>query len=110
MEFVKVMNGFNRMCQGNDCNECSFEGKGNCLEYLYSNPVESEEWIVKWLEENPAKTYLTEVLKHFPNTPVHQEYGFPIGFCPCDIGANCDCKNVDNPVKACLNCWNVEVL
>lgn len=111
MEFVKVMNGFNRMCKVSECKTCQFKKvEGNCLEYTYEYPAEAEELITEWLETNPVKTYLTEVLKHFPDTPVHQEYGFPIGICPRDLGAKGDCEHIDDPVKACLDCWNIEVL
>lgn len=111
MEFVKTINGFNRMCALNSCDDCPLKFvKGNCLEYLYTDPISSEELISKWLETNPSKTYLSEVLKHFPETPLHPKYGFPIGICPHDLGQNEGCIYGDAPISRCADCWNTEVL
>jgi hypothetical protein len=105
MEFKKVISGFKRMCAVNDCSTCPLTGaEDNCLEFLYSDPNSVEEIIAEWLENNPTKTYLTEVLKFFPDTPLHPQFGFPVGFCPCDVASNRGCEHIEIPVQECLNC------
>lgn len=71
------------------------------LEAFYSE--QAIEIVQEWSDAHPRKTYLTELLKIFPNTPLNDD-GTPKGICLHELGAtsldNCE---VDN---ACAKCWN----
>lgn len=71
------------------------------LETLY--PEKAIEIVQQWSDGHPQKTYLTELLKIFPNTLLNDD-GTPKGICLHELGAtsldNCE---VDN---ACAKCWN----
>lgn len=58
--------------------------------------------VQKWSDEHPQKTYLSELLKIFPNTPLGDD-GTP-NFCPYRLGLMSidDCRNDRN----CVKCWN----
>lgn len=96
-------------CQTN-CIDCPLYSENNgtseglscmCLEMHY--PKKAIKIVQKWSDEHPQKTYLTELLKIFPNTPLNDD-GTPKGICLHELGAtsldNCE---VDN---ACAKCWN----
>lgn len=94
-----------------NCADCplgwSKNGKGISCETLEkSYPEQAISIIQKWSDENPPKTYLTELLKIFPNTPLNDD-GTPKGICLHELGAtsldNCE---VDN---ACAKCWNQSI-
>jgi len=85
------------LCSGNNNKGLSCTG----FEMLY--PEKAIEIVQQWSDEHPQKTYLTELLKIFPNTPLKDD-GTPKGICLYELGAtsldNCE---VDN---ACAKCWN----
>mgnify|MGYP000797084305 CR=1 FL=1 len=93
-----------------DCSVCPLCSENNGTSGLVScttlemlNPEKAIEIVQKWSNEHPQKTYLTELLKIFPNTPLNDD-GTPKGICLHELGAtsldNCE---VDN---ACVKCWN----
>lgn len=92
------------------CSDCPLYNEDNgtseglscgCLEMHY--PEKAIKIVQKWSDEHPQRTYLTELLKIFPNTPLNDD-GTPKGICLHELGAtsldNCE---VDN---ACAKCWN----
>lgn len=85
------------LCSENNNKGLSYTG----FEMLY--PKKAIEIVQRWSDEHPQKTYLTELLKIFPNTPLNDD-GTPKGICLHELGAtsldNCE---VDN---ACTKCWN----
>lgn len=90
-----------------DCPLCS-NNNGTSKGLLYTDfetlyPKKAIEVVQKWSDKHPSKTYLTELLKIFPNTPLNDD-GTPKGICLHELGAtsldNCE---VDN---ACAKCWN----
>lgn len=90
-----------------DCLDCPLSHSNNgigepCfgLETLYPEKVIAI--VQKWSDEHPQKTYLSELLKIFPNTPLGDD-GTP-NFCPYRLGLMSidDCRNDRNCVK-CLN-------
>jgi hypothetical protein len=90
-----------------DCPLSSFNNDATdrmtCQEFEMYYPEKAIEIVQKWSDEHPQKTYLTELLKIFPNTPLKDD-GTPKGICLYELGAtsldNCE---VDN---ACAKCWN----
>lgn len=93
-----------------DCSVCPLCSKNNgtsglvsctTLEMLY--PEKAIEIVQRWSDAHPQRTYLTELLKIFPNTPLNDD-GTPKGICLHELRAtsldNCE---VDN---ACAKCWN----
>ena len=93
-----------------NCRDCPLCSENNdtseglscgCLEMYY--PEKAVKAVQRWSDEHPPKTYLTELLKIFPNTPLNDD-GTPKGICLHELGAtsldNCE---VDN---ACAKCWN----
>lgn len=92
------------------CSDCPLYNENNgtseglscgCLEMHY--PKKAISIVQRWSDEHPQKTYLTELLKIFPNTPLKDD-GTPKGICLYELGVtsldNCE---VDN---ACIKCWN----
>lgn len=72
-----------------DCTDCPLFIRNNgigepCfgLETLYPEKVIAI--VQKWSDEHPQKTYLSELLKIFPNTPLGDD-GTP-NFCPYRLG------------------------
>ena len=91
-----------------DCDDCPLHTKNNgtglrCESFEMHYPEQATEAVQRWSDEHPQKTYLTELLKIFPNTPLKDD-GTPKCICLYELGAtsldNCE---VDN---ACIKCWN----
>lgn len=74
-----------------------------CSDFETLYPEKAIEIVQRWSDEHPQRTYLSELLKIFPNTPLKDD-GTPKGICLHELGAtsldNCE---VDN---ACVKCWN----
>lgn len=103
------LNGGAYICKLN-CAECPLNSLNNgttdnmaCSDFETLYPEKAIAIVQKWSDEHPQKTYLTELLKIFPNTPLNDD-GTPKGICLHELGAtsldNCE---VDN---ACAKCWN----
>lgn len=91
-----------------DCDDCPLYTKNNgtgvsCESFEMHYPERAIEAVQRWSDEHPQRTYLMELLKIFPNTPLKND-GTPKGICLYELGAtsldNCE---VDN---ACAKCWN----
>lgn len=93
-----------------ECTDCPLSSLNNdatdkmtCREFETLCPEQAIAIVQRWSDEHPQKTYLTELLKIFPNTPLKDD-GTPKGICLYELGAtsldNCE---VDN---ACAKCWN----
>ena len=52
---------------------------------------------------HPVKTYLSDLLEKYPNTPLRHD-GTPQYICPMAIGLNCFCDSDES--DKCLECWN----
>lgn len=91
-----------------NCDDCplgwSKNGKGISCETLEkSYPEKAIEIVQKWSDKHPQKTYLSELLKAFPNAQLNDS-GMPKGMCPHELGLkDIDCGKTDN---ACVKCWN----
>lgn len=90
------------------CEDCPLGITNNGMDVLCSEfeVLYSEKAIAivqKWSNAHPQKTYLSELLRTFPNTPLKDD-GTPKGICLYELGVtsldNCE---VDN---ACAKCWN----
>lgn len=104
----------NRMSKVNEvgickikCKDCPLgkEHNGKYVSCLVLELKHSETAIAivqKWSDENPQKTFLTELLKNYPNVTL-TESGVP-NFCPWCLGLmNIDeCRNG----LTCIKCWN----
>ena len=76
--------------------------KGICctdFEVLYSKKAIAI--VQKWSNAHPQKTYLSELLKIFPNIPLSDD-GTPKSLCPFELGVTMTekCNN------ECVECWN----
>lgn len=69
------------------------------LETLY--PEKAISIIQKWSDKHPQRTYLSELLKIFPNIPLSDD-GTPKSLCPFELGVTMTekCNN------ECVECWN----
>lgn len=91
-----------------DCTNCPLShylnGSGvfcSDIEMVY--PEKAIEIVQKWSDAHSPKTYLSELLKTFPNAQLNDS-GTPKGMCPHELGLNdIDCGKTDN---ACVKCWN----
>lgn len=103
------LNGGAYICELN-CTECPLNSSNNgssdmtsCSDFEALYPEKAIEIVQKWSDEHPPKTYLTELLKIFPNTPLEDD-GTPDSICPYDLGLMSidDCRKDRN----CVKCWN----
>ena len=90
------------------CANCPLSEKNNdmdisCLAFEILYPEKTVAIVQKWSNEHPQKTYLTELLKIFPDTPLKDD-GTPDSICPYELGLMNinDCKKGRN----CIECWN----
>lgn len=93
-----------------DCSVCPLCSENNgtsglvsctTLEMLHTE--KAIEIVQRWSDEHPQKTYLSELLKAFPNAQLNDS-GMPKGMCPHELGLkDIDCGKTDN---ACVKCWN----
>lgn len=97
-----------------ECTDCPLSWQNNgtsesmmCATFEANYPEQAISIIQKWSDENPQKTYLTELLKVFPNTQVNA-YGIPKRICPFDLGLMSAkaCRKDRN----CAQCWNQPLL
>lgn len=91
-----------------ECTNCplSSENNGNnisCRIFELYYPKEASKIVQKWSDEHPQKTYLSEFLKHYPNTKLRAD-GTPESICLQHLGliSKDDCKRYCN----CVQCWN----
>ena len=91
-----------------ECAKCPLSSDNNgvgecCTDFEMLCPEQAIEAVQRWSDEQPPKTYLSELLKVFPNTPLKDD-GTPKGICLYELGAtSLDNCGVDN---ACAKCWN----
>ena len=90
------------------CTDCPLSSLNNgigvhCSGFETLYPEKAIAIVQKWSDEHPQKTYLSELLEHFPNVPLHVN-GIPKDICPYHLGLMSidDCRNDRN----CVNCWN----
>lgn len=93
-----------------DCTKCplhlsknDLDDKMSCYDFEIGYPEKAIEIVQRWSDEHPQKTYLSELLKAFPNAQLNDS-GMPKGMCPHELGLkDIDCGTTDN---ACVKCWN----
>lgn len=85
-----------------DNNGTSEDMSCTTLEMYY--PEKAVKAVQRWSNEHPQKTYLSELLKHFPKIELNNK-GLPKWICPHVLGLNKieDCDGTDN---YCAECWN----
>lgn len=92
-----------------DCSDCPLSSLNNdatdkmtCGEFEALCPEQAIEAVQRWSDEHPPKTYLTELLKNYPNISL-EDNGTP-NFCPYRLGLMSidDCRKDHN----CVKCWN----
>lgn len=90
------------------CYNCPLENENNgkgisCVAFEMFYPEKAIELIQKWSDENPQKTFLSELLKNYPNVPLEYD-GTPEGVCPYGLGLmdEAGCRKDHN----CIECWN----
>lgn len=76
--------------------------KISCSDFETLYPEKAVAIVQKWSDEHPQKTYLSELLKHYPNAPLDDD-GAP-NFCPYRLGlmSKDNCRKDHN----CVKCWN----
>ncbi|MDT4341251.1 hypothetical protein RO624_03850 [Ruminococcus bromii] len=94
------------------CNHCPLSRFNNgeemlCTELELTHPEKAIEIVQRWSDKHPQKTYLSELLKHFPKVELSDK-GVPKLICPHDLGLNEieDCDGTDN---YCAECWNQSI-
>lgn len=90
-----------------DCTDCPLSNKNNgigvpCTDFETIYPERAIAIIQKWSDEHPPKTYLSELLKNYPNVLLNDD-GTP-HFCPYELGLISvdNCRNDGD----CVKCWN----
>ena len=69
------------------------------------HPEEAISIVQQWSDEHQQRTYLSELLTHFPKVKLDGK-GTPNCVCPSDLGLHDmeGCKK--NYSCACIECWN----
>lgn len=77
----------------------------SCIAFQMLYPEKAIAIVQKWSDENPQKTFLSELLKNYPNIPLCYD-GIP-KFCPFRLGLMSidDCRKDNN----CVECWNQSI-
>lgn len=90
------------------CSNCPLSSKNNgtsegllCGVFEMYYPEKAVKAVQKWSDEHPQRTYLTEFLKHYPNT-LPDDDGTPKGVCLYALGL----INKDDCDNNCVKCWN----
>lgn len=73
----------------------------SCIAFQMLYPEKAIAAVQKWSDEHPQKTFLTEFLKHYPNTLLDDD-GTPKGVCLYALGL----INKDDCNNNCVKCWN----
>lgn len=91
------------------CSECPLSSQNNgtsecmsCITFEVYHPEKAVAIVQKWSNEHPPKTYLSELLKHYPNAKLG-ENGVPMNMCPSPLGLK-DLEDCGE--KSCVECWN----
>lgn len=96
------------ICELN-CTECPLSSLNNgttdnmaCSDFETFYPEKAIAIVQKWSDEHPQRTYLTKLLKHYPNVELNDK-GIPM-ICPHLFGL----KDIDNCKIGynCVKCWN----
>lgn len=99
----KTKNGLCKIKCSN-CPLCSNNnGEGlSCPTFEMYYPEKAVKAVQRWSDAHPPKTYLSELLKHYPNISL-EDNGTP-NFCPYRLGLMSidDCRKDHN----CVECWN----
>ena len=89
-----------------DCKTCVLYRDDNwkCYEYEYFDTRKAVEIVQIWSDmHHPAKTYLEDLLKKYPNAELGKD-GTPV-MCPSHLGL----KNIKDKNECecnCIVCWN----
>lgn len=93
---------------GITCSKCPLGGKNNgapkfmtCTTFEIHYPQQAISIVQRWSNEHPQRTYLTELLKHYPNIPLDDD-GVPKSLCPHALGL----VEIDDCDGNCAECWN----
>lgn len=88
------------------CTDCPLSRFNNnekivCSELELFHSETAVQIVQRWSDEHPQKTYLSELLKIFPNIPLSDD-GTPKSLCPFELGVTMTekCNN------ECVECWN----
>ncbi len=91
-----------------DCSDCPLSSSNNgtgipCSHFETGYPEKAIAIVQKWSDEHPQKTYLSEFLEHYPNTPLKDD-GTPDSICPYKLGL----MSMNYCIKGynCVKCWN----
>lgn len=99
----------NGLCK-TKCSDCPLCSDNNgtsedmsCKTFEMYYPEKAVKAVQRWSDEHPQKTFLTEFLKNYPNTPLGDD-GTPEIICPHYLGLKDieDCGIDPN----CVECWN----
>lgn len=102
-----------KRCKGGSCElhccDCPLHSENNgtsenlsCTSFERRYPDKAIAIIQKWSDEHPPKTYLSELLKNYPNVLLNDDGTPP--FCPYELGLISvdNCRNDGD----CVKCWN----
>lgn len=85
------------------CADCPLSSDNNkpritCYDFMHQCTDEYNNYILKWIDEHPIKTYADDFFEHFPNASKHHN-NYPIACRQHIYGGECN-------IKTCLACWN----
>ena len=101
-----------RMCEKNQCDECTLGSNSNgtnktCRVFENDYPSTAIGLVQKWSNENPPKTFLTDLLEKYPDVPLAKN-GYP-SICPHHLGYTKE-DYINCGSSTCQQCWNTPVV
>ena len=104
------LHGCSYICELN-CTDCPLSRSNNdasdkmpCYDFEAIYPEKAISIVQQWSNANSQRTYLTEFLKHYPNTLLDDD-GTPKGVCLYALGL----INKDDCDNNCVKCWNQSI-
>lgn len=88
-----------------ECFDCPLR---DCTSIEKKYPKRAISIVQRWSNEHPnehsKRTFLTELLKNYPNLPLCED-GTPVHLCPSNLGLN----KIEECNYKCARCWNQTV-
>ena len=78
----------------------------SCSDFIVQQPKKAIEIVQRWSNEQPPKTFLTDLLEKYPDVPLANN-GYP-SICPHHLGYTKE-DYIDCGSSTCQQCWNTPI-
>ena len=78
----------------------------SCSDFIVQQPKKAIEIVQRWSNEQPPKTFLTDLLEKYPDVPLAKN-GYP-SICPHHLGYTKE-DYINCGSSTCQQCWNTPI-